>query len=55
MYVNRLGDRFAREWSVQGGVSYTRLGDGLANSPLVSRSVNLLMYSSVTWTFFHRH
>mgnify|MGYP000144330885 CR=1 FL=1 len=46
-----LGYRISRDWRVTGGVSYTRLGDGLADSPLVSRTDNLLAYLGFSWSF----
>jgi outer membrane scaffolding protein for murein synthesis (MipA/OmpV family) len=46
-----LGYRLNRRWRLLGGVSYTRLGPGLADSPLVSSSDNLLAYAGFTWTF----
>lgn len=50
-----LGYRINRNWRLLGGLSYTRLGSGIADSPLVSRSNNLLAYASFTWTFGHIH
>jgi len=47
--------RLSRAWSLLGGVSYTRLGDGMADSPLVTRSDNLLVYAGAAWNFLHRH
>jgi outer membrane protein len=46
-----LGYRLTRDWRITGGVSYTRLGDGLADSPLVSRDDNLLAYLGFSWSF----
>jgi len=50
-----LGYRISRQWTVLGGVSYTRLGDGIADSPLVSHHSNLLAYLAVNWRFFIRN
>jgi outer membrane scaffolding protein for murein synthesis (MipA/OmpV family) len=50
-----LSYRINRNWRVLGGLSYTRLGAGIADSPLVSESDNLLAYAGFTWTFGHVH
>jgi outer membrane protein len=50
-----LNYRASRQWRVLGGLSYTRLGSGIADSPLVSNSHNLLAYAGFTWTFSQRH
>ena len=50
-----LSFRINRNWRVLGGLSYTRLGAGIADSPLVSESDNLLAYAGFTWTFGHVH
>lgn len=50
-----LSYRMTRQWRLMGGVSWSHLGDGIADSPLVSRSDNLLVYAAVNWTFFHRN
>jgi len=47
-----LNYKIARHWTVLGGASYTRLGDGVADSPLVSQSDNLLVYAGFSWNFF---
>lgn len=46
-----LGYRISRDWHLLGGLSYTRLGAGLADSPLVSQNGNLLAYLGVSWSF----
>lgn len=48
-----LGYKLSRQWRLSGGVSYTHLGTGLADSPLVSQPDNLLVYAAVSWSFFH--
>lgn len=48
-----LSYRISRRWTVLGGLSYTRLGDGVADSPLVSQRDNLLGYAGLGWSFFH--
>jgi len=45
--------RLSRQWSITGGLSYSHLGDGIADSPLVSQSSNLLVYAAASWGFFH--
>lgn len=46
-----LSYRINQKWRVLGGLSYTHLGAGVADSPLVSSSDNLLVYAGFTWTF----
>ncbi len=48
-----LSYRINQHWRVLGGLSYTRLGTGIADSPLVSQSDNLLAYAGFAWTFGH--
>jgi len=50
-----LGYRLARHWQLLGGVSYTRLGSGMADSPLVSRDDNTLVYLGFSWNFHTDH
>lgn len=50
-----LSYRINQQWRVLGGLSYTSLGAGIADSPLVSQSDNLLAYAGFTWTFGHVH
>jgi len=50
-----LSYRIDQHWRLLGGLSYTRLGTGIADSPLVSQSDNLLAYAGFTWTFGHFH
>ena len=50
-----LSYKINRHWSAQGGVSYTRLGNGIADSPLVTESDNLLVYASINWNFLRVH
>jgi outer membrane protein len=40
-----------RTWLLMGGVHYARLGNGITDSPLVSRSNTLLVYFGTTWIF----
>lgn len=46
-----LSYRVDRGWRALAGLSYTKLGSGIADSPLVSRSDNLLVYAGFAWTF----
>lgn len=50
-----LGYHLSKNWSLTGGVSYTRLGDGLDDSPLTQRDHNTLVYLGASWTFLYLH
>ena len=50
-----LAYRFTKRWSLNGGVSYTRLGQGLADSPLTIREHNTLVFVGATWSFLRIH
>lgn len=45
--------RFTPQWSIGAGVSYTRLGAGLRDSPLIVRDDNTLLFLQVGWTLLH--
>jgi outer membrane protein len=50
-----LGYRLTRNWSLTGGVSYTHLGDALADSPLTRQDGNTLVYVGASWSFLRVH
>lgn len=50
-----LAYRFTKRWSMNGGVSYTRLGQGLEDSPLTIRKHNTLVFVGASWSFFRIH
>jgi MipA family protein len=45
------GYRLAPHWALFGGVAYSRLGDGIADSPLVSRRTNTLVFVGIGRSF----
>lgn len=50
-----LGYRLTKRWGLNGGVSYTRLGQGLDDSPLTIRKHNTLVFVGATWSFLRIH
>ena len=50
-----LGYRFTKRWSLNGGISYTQLGQGLKDSPLTEREHNTLVFVGATWSFLRIH
>ncbi len=49
------GYRLTKHWSLNAGVSYTRLGNGIADSPITDRRDNLLVFLGAGWTFLLLH
>jgi outer membrane protein len=45
------GYRLAPHWALFGGVAYSRLGNGIADSPLVQRRTNTLVFAGIGWSF----
>lgn len=48
-----LAYRLTTHWTLTGGVSYTKLGTGLDDSPLTARERNTLVFVGVGWSFVH--
>ena len=41
----------ADNWEIVGGAEYTRLGDGITDSPIIARDHETIMYSAIVYRF----
>jgi outer membrane protein len=39
------------DWEIIGGAEYTRLGDGITDSPIIARSNEVIMYTAIVYHF----
>jgi outer membrane protein len=50
-----LGYRLSKDWSLTAGLSYTRFGAGLRDSPLTQQDRNTLVFVGASWSFLTVH